>query len=238
MFISSISSIAVGRFHVGLSSVVRAIVVAAPFVLSSQVCGQSVNPGYGSQGVSGGTAGPQGQGTGGSAAGSPATGGSGTSTGPGSVNQNRYGGPTIPAPPVSPPAPIGPTPVVDTSGRPAIDLEKLSRSDLCGDYRYGVRRMQDRLSGSNVRRIDFAQRYLAPGFDAAGKKTGLQILAGYQEEMEKPRPNVLLAATYLSMVSTIAITAPVVEQVNAILCIATSPRRISDIVDAARRQRR
>ena len=98
--------------------------------------------------------------------------------------------------------------------------------------------MQDRLSGSNFRRIDFAQRYLAPGFDASGKKTGLQILAGYQEEMEKPRPNALLAATYLSMVSTIAITAPVVEQVNAILCIATSPRRISDIVDAARRQRR
>ena len=86
----------------------------SPFILAGQVYGQNLKPGYGSQGERriGGTARA---GDCGSAAGSPATGGSGTSTGPGPVNQNRYGGPNAPVPPGTSTrlAPVQPMPVVD-----------------------------------------------------------------------------------------------------------------------------
>ncbi|MCW5569221.1 MAG: hypothetical protein KIT18_12790 [Burkholderiales bacterium] len=107
---------------------------------------------------------------------------------------------------------------------------------MCADYRYAALTPQQRMVNPNLRRLDFAQRYLAPGFDARDDQTAIRILANYQEEMEKPRPNVLIAATYIAMVATVSVTAAVVEQLNAILCVAGAPKRVAAIADAVKQQ--
>ncbi|QQS14443.1 MAG: hypothetical protein IPK81_09935 [Rhodospirillales bacterium] len=176
-------------------------------------------------------AGSPGSGPGGAAAGAPPAGGSGASTGPGPVNQSQYG------PPASKGAPAPATPSAPAQARNLVDLDSVARGDLCGDYRLGAMVAAERLRSPNLRRLDFAQRYLAPGFDAGKNQTGVRILASYQEEMERPRPDPLVAGTYIAMVSTVPVTDGLVEQLNAILCVSGAPKRISAIAAAARQQK-
>lgn len=91
----------------------------------------------------------------------------------------------------------------------------------CGDYRFNITETQ-RLDGANLERLRAAQAELAPGFAAGTSKTELYLLADYQAELGKRRPDTILAANYLALASAVPITAERYRQVNALLCVSTT----------------
>ena len=92
----------------------------------------------------------------------------------------------------------------------------------CAGHRLGALSPQARRSGANLARLRAAQAELAPGFDAGGATTGVDLLAAYQEELEKPRPDRMAAASYLALASAVPITPARVRDVNALLCVSTT----------------
>ncbi len=101
----------------------------------------------------------------------------------------------------------------------------------CEDYRATDLSDQDRLRGSNLMRLRAAQSELAPGFAPGTATTGLRLLAAYQEELGKVRPNASLAASYLGQVSTVPISAARYLRVNALLCVSTT-RALAEKIEA------
>ncbi|MDE2006801.1 MAG: hypothetical protein KGI51_09560 [Rhodospirillales bacterium] len=100
----------------------------------------------------------------------------------------------------------------------------MSGAAWCSEHRLGTLSATQRLEGQNLARLKAAQAELAPGFVTGKATTGLHILASYQEELEKPRPDTATAASYLALVSTVPVTAARLRQVNALLCISTTRR--------------
>ncbi len=193
--------------------------------------GASVGPsGQGSGGVSGGTAGPLGSGIGGAAAGAgDNSGGSGAATGPGPTNQNRFGGPTRtePAPP-----PVVP-PAADQSAPTAQLADPFSPTDPCADVVGGRVPAAARLGPRNRERLRAAERLLAPQFDPGSQDSGIRILAEYQEELEKARPNPTTAGSYLGVVSAQPLSPALVSRVNRLLCVSVPSRLSQQIVATA-----
>ncbi len=109
----------------------------------------------------------------------------------------------------------------------------------CGGYKLGNLTQQERLNGINLDRLRAAQMELAPGFAPETVKTGLYLLADYQEELEKRRPDAVLAANYLALASTVPITATRYRDVNALLCVSTTQSlaaSIQKMAEAFRKQ--
>lgn len=109
----------------------------------------------------------------------------------------------------------------------------------CADHRLGQLTPQQRIEGSNLTRLRAAQAELAPGFEAGSARTGIDLLAAYQEELEKRRPDPMLAASYLALASTVPITAARVRQVNALLCVSATratARAVTADAEAQRQQ--
>ncbi len=109
----------------------------------------------------------------------------------------------------------------------------------CSGERPGSLAERERLQGSNLMRLRAAQDELAPGFAAGTATTGLRILADYQDQLGKPRPDASLAASYLAQVSTVPITAARLLRVNALLCVSTTralARKIEIGAEAQRQQ--
>lgn len=195
--------------------------------------------GRGSGGTTNGTAGTAGAGASGTAAGSGAgAGGTGDSTGPGSVNQNRSGGVVVPEPP-----PIDPPPEVHSANVMRLlndpkDDDQNRLPDRCADHRGGKLSANERLSGANLERLTAARIYLAPNYTPDKLKSGIYLMANYQEELEKIRPDATAAGTYLGLVTTAPVTQDRVAVVNAILCVTSSTRNIGQIQSNAETQRR
>jgi hypothetical protein len=103
----------------------------------------------------------------------------------------------------------------------------------CAGFRLGALSGTKRLQGANLQRLRAAQAELAPGFAAGGARTGLDLLAGYQEQLERSRPDSLLAANYLALVSTVPITMTTLRMINALLCVSTTKAEAARIVSAA-----
>ena len=108
----------------------------------------------------------------------------------------------------------------------------------CADHRLGKLSSQMRLESANLERLRAAQAEIAPGFETKGAKTGLSLLANYQEELEKRRPNSALASTYLAMASAVPITLPVLQRVNALLCVSATRAHAKAIVTEAEATRK
>jgi len=81
---------------------------------------------------------------------------------------------------------------------------------------------QLRMQGSNRARLSAAQALLAPDFADEGKVSGLSLLAEYQKEMERLRPDHNSTALYMASVSTRPVTVALIQAVNATLCVACS----------------
>lgn len=115
-------------------------------------------------------------------------------------------------------------------------FEPPPRGAWCGDYRFNITERQ-RFSGMNLQRLQAAQMELAPGFAAGAAKTELYLLADYQAELGKRLPDTALAASYLALASAVPITTARYRQVNALLCVSTTPARARAIQAAAEAMR-
>jgi len=215
--------------------------------------------GSGSGGVSSGIATPKGTGTTATPAGGGQTTGAGSGTPPGDANQNRLGGsfPPTPstelpaAPPTEPPTvPPAEPPTEPAPEAPPVKSETIMQwlnspaggesfvfSDRCVAHTPKDLGPQQRLAGANLDRLDAAQVYLAPDFDAGTQKAGIHLLANYQEELESVRPNMATAGAYLALVATRPLTGEIVGRVNAILCITATRKQVQDIARIAESQR-
>lgn len=107
----------------------------------------------------------------------------------------------------------------------------------CHGFRLGTLSGSNRLKGANLERLRAAQAELAPGFVAGRARTGLDLLAGYQEQLERAQPDTALAASYLALVSTVPITLGTLRTVNALLCVSTTRTAAERIVAAAEASR-
>ena len=222
-------------------------------VAQAQQAGQSLmggGQGAGAGGTVTGTAAPQGTGSGGSTAGAGAMTGSGTTAGPGSINQQRYGGGVSVTPE---PLPVDDGPTATDTGLPAASSMSaslvgtdsgaagedyvLGRGGRCEDYELGRMTVAERISGPNMERLAAARNYLAPVHEAGDAKTPAYILANYQQELESTDPSLTLAGTYLGLVATRRVTPDVVEQVNNLLCLATAQVQAEGIAQTAEAQR-
>jgi hypothetical protein len=67
--------------------------------------------------------------------------------------------------------------------------------------------------------------------------SGLSLLGGYQEELQKPRPDLPSAAMYLATASAVPVTPELVRQANALLCVTTTAERARAIASAAEEAR-
>lgn len=198
--------------------------------------------GPGSGGTSGGVATPHGAGAGGSTAGSNGSAGAGpngatTSTGPGAVNQNRFGG-TFPTNP--PPDEPTTTPTTDAVMKLLNNKEQnaISLPGRCGTHPINGLGPRERMKGANLEFLKTAQIYLAPDFKPGRETTGLHLIADYQEELEKVKPDATLAGAYLALVATRPVTQEMVARTNAILCVTATSALIAEIARNASSDRR
>ncbi len=103
----------------------------------------------------------------------------------------------------------------------------------CSNFRLGALSAKTRMDAANLQRLRAAQEELAPGFTAGGARTGLDLLAGYQEQLERRHPDIGLASTYLAMVSTVPVTTDALRRVNALLCVSTTRATAAQIAATA-----
>ncbi len=194
--------------------------------------------GLGSGGTSGGVATPHGAGAGGTTAGSNGSSGSGpngsaTSTGPGPVNQNRFGGtaPTEPPPDEPPVTPT--TSAVMTLLNNDTDQNGVAFPGRCGTHPINGLGPRERMQGTNLQFLQAAQIYLAPDFKPGRETTGLYLIADYQSELEKVKPEPTLAGAYLALVATRPVSEEMVARTNAILCVTATESLIAQIAQSA-----
>lgn len=95
---------------------------------------------------------------------------------------------------------------------------------------------QARLSGENNERIYIVAQYLAQGLDESSSSPHV-LLANFQEELEKPIPDLTLAGTYLGITSEVPVTPNLVSEVSASLCVPVTSTMAESIASVAEAQR-
>jgi len=133
-----------------------------------------------------------------------------------------------------------PTTVADTSlatggGGPSTtaSLQSLAR---CDDVS-GTMPSAQSLSGRNVQRATAARAILAPADVADGTVPPPYLLISFQEELQKAKPDTLVAGTYLGLVADVPVTREIVKQVAWRMCVPLEDAGASAIADAAEVQR-
>lgn len=112
-------------------------------------------------------------------------------------------------------------------------VSTLTQATWCDGFEQERLAPAARMAGRNRERLEAAQRLVAPGLGPTRAVSGLSLLGGYQEEMERARPDLATAATYLATASSVPLTTELVAQVNGLLCVTTTARRASDIAVTA-----
>lgn len=114
---------------------------------------------------------------------------------------------------------------------------QLTQTTWCDGIEREQLGLANRLTGANRERLAVAQLMLAPGLGSTRAISGLSLLGGYQEEMEKRRPDVTSAAMYLATASGVPVTPELVGRTNALLCVTTTATRVRAIAAAAEEAR-
>jgi hypothetical protein len=134
--------------------------------------------------------------------------------------------------PVTPPSPAPTQP----PGTTTTLLQNVTQFGKCPTV--GASSAQARMSGNNLGRIDAVAQYLTQQPAAQRSSTVRYLLADMQEELEKPHPDLTLAATYLGIASGQPITPALVSEVSASLCSPVSPGTADAIAPTAEAQRK
>lgn len=161
--------------------------------------------------------------------GSPGTAGEpGQSSGPRTTETSRpgyLGGRTTDV--VNPP--VNPPPGTTIS---SITVTQFGKCPVPG----GALSHEARISGSNIGRLETISRHLARGPKRNGNET--YLLADLQEELQKAKPDLTLAGTYLGIVAKTAITPQLTMDIGESLCAPLSPGAAEQIAAIAEAQRR
>ena len=156
--------------------------------------------------------------------------------GPG-ANFRYWGGWTIPGDDGTSdePTTVAETPLSTGGGGPSAttSLQALAR---CDDVSGAMPSMQS-LSGRNVQRATVARGVLAPADVAEGTVPPPYLLISFQEELQKARPDTLVAGTYLGLVAKVPVTEEIVKQIAWRMCVPLDDAHAKAIADAAEIQR-
>lgn len=203
-----------------------------PASAQNQRQGDSQGQGAGGTAPSG-NSGQQGSGNVGSTTGQGSTTQSGTGTGPGGANQQRFGGGTGTDVPTSPPSEEAIRDAIIGNPRGGENAE--FAADRCADFARGRMTAEERFEGNNLKRLNAAENFLAPGFDPGQARTGLYLMADYQEELEKRSPDTNVAGIYLALLSTRPVSEQLVVRLNSLLCVSASEAQTREIVESVGR---
>jgi len=164
---------------------------------------------------------------------SSALGGATQNNGPRSTETARPGylGGRTTEEPVTPPSPLPTQP----PGTTTTLLQNVTQFGKCPTV--GTSSPQARMSGNNMGRIDAVAQYLTQQPAAQSSSTARYLLADMQEELEKSRPDLTLAATYLGLASAVPVTPALVSEVSESLCSPVSQGVAETIAPAAEAQR-
>lgn len=133
------------------------------------------------------------------------------------------------------PTTVADTPLATGGGGPSATpgLQALAR---CDDVS-GTMPSTQALSGRNVQRATAARGVLAPGDVSEGGVPAPYLLISFQEELQKAKPDALVAGTYLGLVAEVPVTEEIVKQVAWRMCVPLDDTQATAIADAAEVQR-
>ncbi|HVC11419.1 MAG TPA: hypothetical protein VNE59_07270 [Burkholderiales bacterium] len=95
----------------------------------------------------------------------------------------------------------------------------------------------ERLSGANMERIEDVRALVGGRSGQARVRPSRYLLANFQEELAKPRPDLTAAATYLGIAAQEPVTAELVLRASQLLCVPVSNAEAASISTAAESQR-
>ena len=167
-------------------------------------------------------------------------GGIGSSYGPGSTSSERAGylhGRTLlePEPPPDDGSSDDGTPDGGTAGGTTVP-QQVNNLNGCNDFVTTDTTLSARLDSSNLARFRRAESLMKKGGERAGEAD--YLMASYQEELNKPKPDLLLAGTYLGLVAGAPMTAATIQHISRVLCVPISHDQALGIARAAEGQRR
>lgn len=93
------------------------------------------------------------------------------------------------------------------------------------------------VSARNVQRATVARGMLAPEDVADGRVPPPYLMVSFQEELQKPKPDPLVAGTYLGLMAKVAVDAELVKQVAWRMCVPLDDAQAGAIAEAAEAQR-
>jgi hypothetical protein len=112
----------------------------------------------------------------------------------------------------------------------------LTSAGRCDDVGAGMT-AQAQFSRANLARMSAVFAQLAPGAVAAGEMTSPYLLANFQSELLKAKPDPLLAGTYLGLVAKEPVTAEAVKKAGWRMCAPVSSDQAEAIAQVAEGQR-
>ena len=133
------------------------------------------------------------------------------------------------------PTTVADIPLATGGGGPSATpgLQALAR---CDDVS-GTMPSTQALSGRNVQRASAARGILAPGDVSEGGVPAPYLLISFQEELQKAKPDTLVAGTYLGLVAKVPVTEEIVKQIAWRMCVPLDDTQANAIADAAEVQR-
>jgi hypothetical protein len=112
-------------------------------------------------------------------------------------------------------------------------LQSAARCDDVG----GAMTTAQRFSGENLHRISAARALLDPAAGSAPVGEKPYLLASFQEELQKPSPDLTLAGVYVGLIAKGQVTPAKVKSVCARLCVPIGNDQAEAIARAAEQQR-
>jgi hypothetical protein len=113
----------------------------------------------------------------------------------------------------------------------------LQGSDRCDDHAPGSITGWQRFAGQNMARVDRVVLALAPGVAGSEYMMVANLVANFQDEMEKATPDAVLAGTYLGLARRGGVLAAQdVSNLAFGLCVPVDARQANDIAQAAQHQ--
>jgi len=126
-----------------------------------------------------------------------------------------------------------------STGGGVIRSENYFQGMTCERYRGREMSTRQRYTGENLKRLKAAGLIVAPDYtsDVPGKVGYAErFLAYYQEELDKPKPDYVLAGIYLGLISGKKLTNKYLTRVNRALCVTMSDKQRKTAITAASEQ--